>query len=319
MGMLSCTSQQDKFIVKGQFTGLQDAELYFWTPDGGHGKIDTITVREGKFAYESPQEKEGWYTLMFQNMSEQVLFAEPGLSVEVSADATHLREMKIEGGEANKLMSQFRMELGQETQTAIIAQKAASFIQSHPESIVSIYLLQKYFVQQGSSDLKQTSKLVELLLKAQPQNTQLLVIKNILAAYDKVNVGQKAPDFHIKDIKGNQRTLENYKDSTLLLCFWANWESGSREDIRPLKDISREWKDKVSILTVSLDLMKVSWRTFIRIDSLPGRHTCDLHAWDSPIVKDYGITELPTYVLIDKNQKIIARENELKKIHERLK
>lgn len=305
-------------MVKGQFTGLRDAELYFWTPEGGHGKVDTITVREGKFAYESPQTEEGWYTMLFQNMSEQVLFAEPGLKVEVTADATHLREMKVEGGEANKLMTQFRKELGADSKRPAVAQKAASFILQHPGSIVSVYLLQKYFVQ-DMDDVKQTKQLLDSLVSAQPERPLLLRLKKELDALEKVRVGQKAPAFEVRSQKGETRTLESYKDSTLVLCFWAQWQNDSKEDLRQLKDFRKEWDDDVAILTVSLDLMKISWRTVLRVDSLPGSHVCDLMAWENAAVQAYGITELPAYFLIDKKQKITAREKELKKIHEKLK
>lgn len=318
IGVLSCTGRQDKFMVKGQFTGLRDAELYFWTPEGGHGRLDTITVREGKFAYESPQTEEGWYTLMFQNMSEQVIFAEPGLQVEVTADATHLRNMKIEGGEANKLMTQFRQELGEDTKKPAIVQKASDFILKHPQSIVSVYLLQKYFVQE-MDDAKQTAQLLDSLVKAQPERVLLTRLKKNMDALGKLRMGQKAPAFEVRNITGEKRTLDSYKDSTLLLCFWANWQNDSREDIRPLKDFCKEWEEDVAIQTVSLDLMKVSWRTFLRTDSVPGNHVCDLLGWENAVVQAYGIVELPAYFLIDKNQKIIARESELKKIHEKLK
>lgn len=317
MGLVSCIGQQDRFSIKGQFTGLQDAELYFWTPEGGHGKLDTVTVRQGKFAFEMPQATPSWYTMMFQNLSEQVIFAEPGLTVNVEADATRLRDMKIVGGEANKLMSMFREEIAGESQISLISEKAKAFILKHPESIVSIYLLQKYFVQQGSTNLQEISQILDVLLQAQPEASQLMSIKRTLDAQEKVKVGMKAPDFMLRDIQGSLQDLLHYKDSTLLLCFWANWQNDSKEAMRSLRRVKREeWSRKVSIVSVSLDLAKVSWRTALRVDSIPGHHICDLHAWENSAVKAYGISELPTFVLIDTDNKIVARENDLAKITE---
>ena len=147
MVVFSCSGQQEKFSVRGEFTGLNDLEIYFWTPEGGHGQVDTVYVRNGRFAYESPQSAPGWYTMLFQNMSEQVIFAEPGLDVEVEADATHLRDMKIEGGKANKLMTKFREQISSETQMQAIINHAQDFIKKNPKSIVSVYLFEKYFLQ----------------------------------------------------------------------------------------------------------------------------------------------------------------------------
>jgi len=317
MVIFSCSGQQEKFSVRGEFTGLSDLELYFWTPEGGHGQVDTVYVRNGKFAYESPQSVPGWYTMLFQNMSEQVIFAEPGLDVEIDADASHLRDMKIKGGKANKLMTQFREQLGSETQIQAIIDKAQDFIKKNPKSIVSVYLFEKYFLQRRETEMKQLTQLLQTLLKAQPDNTRLLGIQNRIESEMKMNVGVPAADFHVRDIKGVEHELSNYKDSTLLLCFWANWNMDSREDLQPFHKDYKTWKKKVSIITISLDLMKVSWRTFLRIDSVPGSHVCDLRAWDSPIVKAYGINELPTYILV-KDGKIIARENKIKDIQDKI-
>jgi hypothetical protein len=313
MVVFSCSGQQEKFSVRGEFTGLNDLELYFWTPEGGHGKVDTVYVRNGRFAYESPQSAPGWYTMLFQNMSEQVIFAEPGLDVEIEADATHLRDMKIKGGKANKLMTKFREQIGSDASIQTIIDNAREFIEKNPESIVSVYLFEKYFLQRKESDMKQISQLLDILVKAQPDRTRLIGIQNRLEGRQKMNVGVPAPDFHVRDMQGVEHDLASYKDSTLLLCFWANWHMDSRDDLRPMHKEHKGLEKKVSILTVSLDLMKVSWRTFLRIDSVPGTHVCDLQAWESPIVKAYGINELPTYILV-KDGKIIARENSLKEI-----
>ena len=313
LGLASCSGKQDIFSVRGEFTKLNEAELYFWTPVGGHGKMDTITVRDGKFAYESPQTEPGWYTLMFPNMSEQVIFAEPGLEVKISADATHLRQMKIDGGKDNKLMAEFRQSLGEETSDAALAQKAAAFIPQHPESIVSVYLLQKYLVQQPDADVDQVRKLTALLLEKQPEQADLITLNRTLEGLKKTAVGSPAGDFRVRDIKGLVHELKDFKDSTLLICFWANWEQDSRDDMRNLKKKKKEFSKDVAILNISLDLQKISWRTAVRIDSMPGHNVCDLNAWESPIVSTYGVNQLPTYIVV-KNGKVASRTHSLDKL-----
>ena len=317
MVVFSCSGQQEKFSVREEFTGLNDLEIYFWTPEGGHGQVDTVYVRNGRFAYESPQSAPGWYTMLFQNMSEQVIFAEPGLDVEVEADATHLRDMKIEGGKANKLMTKFREQISSETQMQAIINHAQDFIKKNPKSIVSVYLFEKYFLQRQETEMKQLKELLDILLKAQPNRTRLISLQSRIEGEQQMKVGVPAADFHVRDIDGVEHELSSYKDSTLLLCFWANWNIDSRDELRPLRKDYKTWKKKVPILTISLDLMKVSWRTFLRIDSVPGHHVCDLRAWDSPIVKAYGINELPTYILV-KDGKIIARENKIEVIKDKI-
>lgn len=315
----SCSNQQDIFTLKGQFKNLNEAELYFWTPQGGRGKIDTIYVHQGKFTYQSPQAQAGWYTMLFQNMSEQVIFAEPGQSVEISADATHLRNMKIKGGKANALMTEFRDQIGQETQESAITQQAQAFIQQHPESIVSVYLFQKYFVQRPDTPVETLSTLMALLAPHHTSDSQLQQFQAQLTATQQAGVGHKAPDFQVRDAQGRNLTLSSFQDSTLVLCFWANWMSDSKDDLRKLKEHAREFKSDVTVLTVSLDLQRFSWRAFLRIDTIPGKHVCDLQGYKSPIVSAYGVQDLPTYILIDKQQQITAREHTVEKLLDKIK
>jgi hypothetical protein len=42
----------------------------------------------------------------------------------------------------------------------------------------------------------------------------------------------------------------------------------------------------------------------------------DLKKWDSQKVKDYGVTAIPSYFLLDKNKVIIAKPNDVKELKE---
>lgn len=318
LGLFSCSGQQDKFILKGQFTNLNEAEIYFWTPDGGRQKLDTVMVHQGKFTYESPQSKPGWYTLLFQNMSEQVIFSEPGQSVELQADATHLRNMKIKGGKANALMTEFRKETLEDTQESAIAAKAQAFIQAHPESLVSLYLFQKYVMQRPDTQLQDAAPLVTLLLQHHADDAILQQCQSTIAAAQQSATGQPAQPFQVTDHKGRTLTLDSFRDSTLVLCFWANWSEQGKDDLRKLKAAQTDCRKDATILTVSLDMQRFSWRTFLRIDSIPGKHVCDMNAWESPVVRAYGICEIPTYILIEKNQ-VTARESTIDPIIAKLR
>ena len=49
--------------------------------------------------------------IVFPNFSEQPVFAEPGKSVTIKGDASHLKEIEIEGTDENKLMNGFRQQI----------------------------------------------------------------------------------------------------------------------------------------------------------------------------------------------------------------
>lgn len=53
--------------------------------------------------------------LVFPNFSEQPIFAKSGKSVEIKADASHLKEMEVSGTEDNELMTKFRKNILKDT------------------------------------------------------------------------------------------------------------------------------------------------------------------------------------------------------------
>lgn len=313
----ACSGQEEGFIIKGKFTNLKEGELYFYNPEGDE-KMDTVTIRDGRFTYRKALNTAGYYILLFPNMSEQVVFAEPDLSVELSADATHLKETQITGGAENALMTGFREKTRQLNSPALITEKADTFIRNHPASLVSIYLLDKYFIGQQQTAPDQMKQLVNLMAKAQPKNPRLLALKKLLASQEKSEVGKKAPDFKVIDRTGQTHTLAQYKNNYLLLTFWATWQKQSQDEQKEFKALHKEWEKKLSMVSISLDLQRQMWKSTVRFDSLPGGQVCDQRAWDSPVVTGYHVNTLPTYILIGKDQTIIAREYELKTLKEKL-
>lgn len=89
--------------------------------------------------------------LVFPNFSEQPVFAEPGKSVSISADASHLKQMEVKGTKDNELMTQFRERCLQATPPET-KKYAEEFISDNPDSPVSVYLVFRHFMQQPDAD-----------------------------------------------------------------------------------------------------------------------------------------------------------------------
>ncbi|MBQ0060933.1 MAG: DUF4369 domain-containing protein [Bacteroidales bacterium] len=306
--LFGCTGLEEHTLIKGKFENLREGELYFYSAQGMRNQIDTVTIHEGKFTYQLPVTKPGYTTMIFPNMSQQVVFVAPGLEVNIQADATNLKGIKIDGGELNKEMTEFRAG----------NQDASQHIKSHPTSLVSTYLFQKYYIQQ-SNQLKQARELATILQKAQPQNAELASLTSALNQRKLTDPGQKAPAFTINDYTGKEHSLSDYKDHSVLLCFWSTYAQDSRDAQREMKTYFKEnEKPKdLDIINISLDIQKMVFRGTFR-DSIPGIHCCDLHGFDNPMVQAYSITELPTYILINPNGNIKARKYSFEDIKKEL-
>ena len=94
---------------------MNQGEFYVYSPDGDIDGIDTIKVVGGRFTFERPCERPVMLMLVFPNFSEQPIFAEPGKSVEIKADASHMKEMEVKGTKANEQMTTFRKQTASST------------------------------------------------------------------------------------------------------------------------------------------------------------------------------------------------------------
>ena len=152
---------------------MNQAEFYVYSPDGGIKGIDTIKVHEGRFAYETMLRDEATFVLIFPNFSELAVFGEPGEKVEIKGDASHMKEMTVEGSDDNEDMTKLRMELNRLTPPEI-PKVVETFIKEHRSSLASIYLLKRYFIGDVDPDFRTAAILTKMMLDANPDNGQLI-------------------------------------------------------------------------------------------------------------------------------------------------
>lgn len=70
---------------------------------------------------------------------------------------------------------------------------------------------------------------------------------------DKI-VGQKAPDFTLKDLDGNKVSLSNFRGKVVLLNFWASWCPPCRAEMPAMNKLNEQLKKRgFVILAVSTD------------------------------------------------------------------
>jgi peroxiredoxin len=135
----------------------------------------------------------------------------------------------------------------------------------------------------------------------------------------KMAPGSAAPPLVLPDINGKPHALSEFIGRVVLLNFWASWSDASVAANKSLSDIYDKFRAKgFEVFQVSLDRTRESWLMAIRNDRQDWIHVSDLSYWDSPVVKQFRIENLPANYLIDTEGKIVARNISGRELEQKL-
>jgi thiol-disulfide isomerase/thioredoxin len=120
-------------------------------------------------------------------------------------------------------------------------------------------------------------------------------------------VGDAAPSFALKNPAGETVTLESLKGKVVLLDFWATWCGPCKAAMPGLQSLHEKYaSEPVAILGVN------TWERAgnkAAIDYMSkNKFTYGLLLKGDDLAKSYGISGIPTFVLIDKQGKITMLE-----------
>ena len=132
-------------------------------------------------------------------------------------------------------------------------------------------------------------------------------LKLRMEGFRKLAAGNPAPDFEETEARGKQIRLSRMGEDMRLLFFWSS-DCPHCEAILPgLKALWSEYRGKLGIIGISVDKDEAAWRKALADKELPWSNIAELQGWDGPIVKAYYIYATPTFLLVDRDMKIVAK------------
>ena len=308
--LVGCKKGSNETTITGEIKGLGTDTLYLYGMDELYDRIDTIYVENDKFSYTT------------------------------SVDTINLNFLTISGNIYNEEFTDFQKALedpadpsekaGEETvdkrttvEKANTAEEMAEeFILQHHSSYVSLYLLDKYFVQKETPDFSKIKKLVEVMTGVLQDKPYIERLNETITQAEKSEIGKYAPFFSLPNAKGEKitRSSDAFKQKSLLINFWASWNDSisQKQSNSELREIYKKYKKNkyIGMLGISLDVDKQQWKDAIKRDTLDWEQVCDFGGLNSEVAKQYSIYKIPANILLSSDGKILAknlRGEELKK------
>lgn len=149
------------------------------------------------------------------------------------------------------------------------------------------------------------------------KNTRTPVQKTMEIPEDKINEAGVI-DIDLKDAKGNVRKLSELKGKVVLLDFTVYQSAVSTPHNFMLRDLYDKYAARgLEIYQVSFDADEHFWRT--TTDNLPWVCVRDANGIYSGLSALYNIQKLPAYFLVNRNNELSARDENIKDLEEAIK
>ncbi|WP_316822405.1 TlpA disulfide reductase family protein [Pedobacter gandavensis] len=178
-----------------------------------------------------------------------------------------------------------------------------ALIPKHPKSMPVAVMASLYTI--STDDVP----VMEAFLKQfDPSIRNCYYLKQIQQKINRLNsiaIGQKAPDFELKDLDGKAVSLNDFRGKYLLLDFWASWCGPCRKENPNVVKAYDGYKAKgFTVLGVSLDSKEADWRKAVKEDGMPWVQV--INDRNSNVAGLYEVKAIPSNFLIDPQGKIIA-------------
>jgi peroxiredoxin len=126
-------------------------------------------------------------------------------------------------------------------------------------------------------------------------------------AIEEKTAGERAPDFVLKDIKGERFRLSDYRGKQpVLIIFGTTWCSFCRDEIPHFKKIHETYSGRgLEVVNIDIQESRAKVSSFADKYRLPYRVLLDE---DGTVSDVYDIRGVPSLVLVDQNGMIACRQ-----------
>ena len=328
-----------EFTIHGNIQGMNNEKVYLdYLDDKDNHIVDSVQVSNGQFTIAGHIETPTFGILYFSvSQVQETFFFEAG-TTEVTGDLSKSKSLNFSGHSCTRVFAAYRKiaDSFSTYRSALIPfisgehaikdsalhahyqdsyylslsdeeNYTEQFIRKRPDSYLSAYLLYSRF--SGENNINKGLALLNTLGPQIQHSKYIRQLQQLNSAIRLTSTGMYAPDFSEPDTSRKALKLSEIKTKYLLLDFWASWCAPCRRENPGLVKAYQKFHDKgFEILSVSFDQNKQHWIDAMVKDGMSWLNVCDFKEWDDDkAARAYGVNQIPTNFLIDKNGIIIGK------------
>ena len=273
--------------------------------------VDSSNIIDGAFEFIGELSNPYLHTIIINDtIGKFHLFLENS-SINITGNINEMDEIKISGSREDSLFRSYPID-------SIFEKKTGQEIMANYPNYVFSAFVAYYQFQIFNLDLDTMENIINNFNEPIKQSVYYHHLQALHKTIKHISIGQKAPDFTIKNTVGELINLDDFKGQYVLLDFWASWCAPCRAANPTLVEAYQQFRDKnFAIIGISVDKDEDKWLKAIDKDGLEWTNLSKLNGWND-ISDLYGVKAIPQNFLINPDGIIIDKNINITALLQRL-